>query len=31
MLNEFNVRNGTRLKCDDFLQVYNVNLNLVHV
>lgn len=31
MLTEFHVKDGSRLKCDDFLQVYNINVNLVHV
>ncbi len=30
-LSDFNIRNGVRLKCDDFLQVYNLNVNIVQV
>jgi len=31
ILSEFGIRNGSRLKCDDFLQVYNLNINILHV
>jgi len=31
MLSEFGIQNGTRLKCDDFLQVYEVVVNIAHV
>lgn len=27
-LSEFGIQNGTRLKCDDFLQEYNINITL---
>ncbi|KAI0213812.1 SUMO-activating enzyme subunit 2 [Lamellibrachia satsuma] len=30
-LGEFGIKNGSRLKCDDFLQVYNLNINILHV
>ena len=29
-LEEFDVVDGCRLKCDDFLQEYNVVLNIAH-
>ena len=28
-LNTFGINNGIRLKCDDFLQVYNLNINII--
>lgn len=31
MLGEFNINTGTRLKCDDFLQVYDLVINVMHV
>ena len=30
-LSDFNIRNGTRLKCDDFLQVYSLVVSIAHV
>ncbi|XP_025076344.1 SUMO-activating enzyme subunit 2-like isoform X2 [Pomacea canaliculata] len=30
-LSDFGVRSGTRLKCDDFLQVYSLNIIVAHV
>lgn len=29
-LSHFNITNGTILKCDDFLQNYNVNVIIAH-
>ena len=31
LLSDFNITTGTRLKCDDFLQVYDLVVNIVHV
>ncbi|CAL1542022.1 unnamed protein product [Lymnaea stagnalis] len=31
LLSDFAISNGTRLKCDDFLQNYSLNINIVHV
>ncbi|XP_029643979.1 SUMO-activating enzyme subunit 2 [Octopus sinensis] len=31
MLSDFNIGNGTRLKCDDFLQNYNLVITIQHV
>ncbi|KAK7114229.1 hypothetical protein V1264_000319 [Littorina saxatilis] len=30
-LSDFGIRNGTRLKCDDFLQVYSLVVTIAHV
>ena len=30
-LSDFGIRNGSVLKCDDFLQAYNLNVNIIHV
>ncbi|ESO98215.1 hypothetical protein LOTGIDRAFT_178117 [Lottia gigantea] len=30
-LSKFNIINGSRLKCDDFLQNYNLNITIAHV
>lgn len=30
-LDTFGINNGMRLKCDDFLQVYNLNVNIIAV
>jgi len=30
ILSEFGIKNGSRLKCDDFLQVYVLNINIIH-
>ena len=29
-LADFGIQNGSRLKCDDFLQVYDLIINIVH-
>ena len=30
-LSTFGIQNNTRLKCDDFLQNYSLNINIVHM
>jgi len=31
VLSEFGIASGTRLKCDDFLQEFNIVVNIYHV
>jgi len=31
LVQDFNIKEGTRLKCDDFLQNYNLNITIVEM